>query len=360
MVATHFAPEGAGRIPYTVHLFKMAGKNDQILRVSDRIIHHSKGSEANKLYKINGLYYHFYSEVRPEGRVPIIERSRSLNGPWQPHLLMHVHAASDGEPNQGGLVELSSGKWFFLSHQGHGDWEGRAGVLLPVTWIDGWPIPGIVGKDKVGTMMWGGQKPIQGFPLRDLVASDSFDATVLKPEWEWNYQPRGQMWSLTAHPGFLRMYAFPSLKPHDFHAIGNMLTQRSLSTRENEAIVRLDLRGMIDGQQAGLAHFATHYCSIQIDQEGSRRSLQYEEDGTRTPGPILNGDSIYLRSRWNSSGRNVFSYRDEGEDWKPVGPGCDLSWGDYRGDRIGIFTTNQKATAGYVDVDWFQYHVRRE
>ena len=40
---------------------------------SDKIIHQSHGSEANKLYKINGLYYHYYSEVRREGRVAMMD-----------------------------------------------------------------------------------------------------------------------------------------------------------------------------------------------------------------------------------------------------------------------------------------------
>lgn len=360
LVVTHFAPEGVRKTPYTIHLFKLTRKNDAILPAFDHVIHHSEGSEANKLYKINGLYYHFFSEVRREGRVPMMERSPTLNGPWENHLVMHVHGASDGEPNQGGMVELSNGQWYFLSHQGRGDWEGRAGVLLPVTWIAGWPIPGIAGEDKAGTMVWSGEKPIEGFPPTDLVASGSFDTAVLKPEWEWNYQPRRQMWSLIAHPGSIRMFAFPPLKPGDFHTIGNILTQRSLRTLENEVVVRLDLAGMADGQQAGLAHYARHYCSIQVDQEGSGRSLLYEENGVRIPGPILNRDSIYLRSRWDIAGRNTFSYSDNGQDWNSIGPSCNLTWGDYRGDRIGIFTTNQMATAGYIDVDSFQYHVHHE
>jgi beta-xylosidase len=124
----------------------MTADGEGLVNKSDRIIHHSKGSEANKLYKVNGLYYHYYSEVTPEGRVIMMGRASSLAGLWETRQLMHVHPAVDKEPNQGGLVELSNGKWYFLSHQGTGDWEGRAAVLLPVSWINGWPIIGILGK----------------------------------------------------------------------------------------------------------------------------------------------------------------------------------------------------------------------
>lgn len=72
---------------------------------SDTIIHQSHGSEANKLYKMNGLYYHFFSEVKNEGRVIMMERSKSLKGAWGIRQLNHVHGKVDREPNQGGLLQ---------------------------------------------------------------------------------------------------------------------------------------------------------------------------------------------------------------------------------------------------------------
>jgi beta-xylosidase len=89
----------------------------------------------------------------------MMERSTSLQGPWEVQQLNHVHGAVDKEPNQGGLIQLKDGHWWFLSHQGRGDWEGRAGVLLPVTWRDGSPLLGRSGQDGIGEMVWGGDKP---------------------------------------------------------------------------------------------------------------------------------------------------------------------------------------------------------
>ena len=40
----------------------------------------------------------------------------------------------------------------------------------------------------------------------------------------------------------------------------------------------------------------------------------------------------------------------------PFGETYQLGWGDYRGDRIGIFTYNNDADAGYVDCDSFTYY----
>ena len=236
LVATHFADA------YKIHLFRMSPDGLSIDQSSDRVIHQSKGSEANKLYKFNGLYYHLFSDVKPEGRVVEMERSASLNGPWEIRQLNHVHAPTDKEPNQGGLVQVSSGGWYFVSHQGRGDWEGRAGVLLPATWLDGWPVIGNVGADGLGEMVWGGKNPFPHATMTSLVRSDDFNSSKLAPEWEWNHQPRAGHWSLSEHPGYLRLHAFKPVHKDDFFSIGNVLTQRSLRSDESKVTVKIPAR----------------------------------------------------------------------------------------------------------------------
>ena len=359
LVATHFAPEGPSGTTYNIHLFRLSPDGDRVLEDSDHIIHRSEGSEANKFYKIHGIYYHYYSEVAPEGRVAMIERSSSLSGPWEVHQLIHVNAAVDKEPNQGGLVQSRSGKWYFLSHQGYGDWEGRAGVLLPVTWIKGWPIIGRVGPDGIGNMVWRSKKPVIGFPFTDLAASDSFDSPILKPEWEWNYQPRAEKWSLKDHPGFLRLNAFQPLHANDLKAVGNVLTQRAYRSSRNQVTVKLDVSRMLDGQEAGLVHFAKTSCALEVDQTGQRRALTYNCNGKKVTGPTIFEKVICLRSTWGYKGLSQFSYSTDGRRFLPFGDTYQLTWDAYRGDRVGIFTDNPNTAAGYVDVDSFQYSIRR-
>lgn len=359
LVATHFAPQGASGDSYNIHLFRMNADGQSVNTGSDRIIHRSNGSEANKLYKISGFYYHYYSQVQEEGRVPMMERARNLDGPWESHQLMHVNGKIDKEPNQGGLIELPSGQWYFLTHQGRGDWEGRAGVLLPVTWIRGWPILGREGQDGIGRMVWSAPKPIPGFPPTNLAASDSFEASSLKPEWEWNYQPRPGMWSLTEHPGSLRLHAFPPLKPLDFHTIPNILTQRSYRTSHNQVTVKFDLSGMVDGQRAGLAHFSKGWSSVSVVQSRKQRTLRYDRDGISVAAGPVAGNTLYLRSEWDFEGRNHFYSSLDGRTFEAVGAVSQLKWGFYRGDRIGIFTSNPKDAAGFVDIDDFKYQVKR-
>jgi beta-xylosidase len=354
LVATNFS-DG-----YKIHLFKLSADGMSLLRDSDQVIHQSKGSEANKLYKINGIYYHLYSDVQSEGRVLKMNRSRSLSGPWETKQLIHVNRQVDKEPNQGGLVELPSGKWFFFTHQGTGDWEGRAGVLLPVTWISGWPLIGPVGEDGIGRMVWRAAKPIAGFPLTTPAKSDDFEGRSLAPEWEWNHQPRSDKWSLTERPGFLRLHAFPALRDGDFWTTGNILTQRSLRTSQSEVTTKLELAGMAEGQEAGLAHFAKSYCTFGVAQAGGVRRVIYNQEGQITRGPEISQKVLWLRSTWDYNGQSQFSYSSDGKTFVSFGQLYRLTWGRFRGDRVGFFTVNQTGESGFIDVDWFRYEAARK
>ncbi len=358
LVTTHFAAEGPSATKYNIHLFKLTADGASIVPGSDRIIHQSRGSEANKLFKWNGLYYHYYSEVRPEGRVAMMDRAKSLDGPWETRQIIHVHGTVDKEPNQGGIVQAPGGNWWFFTHQGRGDWEGRAAVLLPVEWIDGWPVLGKPGADGIGGMVWRDRKPVEGQPQTAVVTGDDFSTPTLRPEWQWNYQPRAGMWSLTERKGFLRLHAFAPLRPDDLKAVGGVLTQRAFRSRQNEVTVRLDVSGMVDGQEAGLSHFARTFASLGVVQSGGVRTISANNNGVRTAGPVLQQSSLWLRSTWGFDGVSQFAYSLDGASFVPIGDPYQLTWGSYRGDRVGLFTVNAK-TAGWADFAAFRYRVAR-
>ena len=113
-----------------MYLFKMASNGEALLADSDWIIHQSKAVRPISCTRRIRFYYHYYSEVTPEGRVVMMGRALSLAGPWKTKQLSHVRPAIDKEPNQGRLIEVPERTWYFVADQGTGDWEGRAGVLL--------------------------------------------------------------------------------------------------------------------------------------------------------------------------------------------------------------------------------------
>lgn len=352
LVGTNF------REGYKIHLWKLTEDGRDIVPRSNHIIHQSKGSEANKLYKIKGEYYHFFSEARPEGRVILMERGKNIFGPYGlPRQLKQADRA-EMEPNQGGLVDTPDGRWYFFTHHGRGSWEGRCASLLPVTWIDGWPFVGELGADGLGKMTWSGNMPVPSSGRLLPQTSDDFSGEELSPQWEWNYQPRADRWSLTEHRGWLRLRAFPPLE-HDnnFLKAGNTLTQRSFRSRNNEVTVALDLSGMANGEQAGLCHFAKNASSIGIWQKDGARMLVNTNNGVVLSGPAIASSRLWLRSKWGLNGLSQYSFSLDGQTFTDFGTPYQLSWGNYRGDRIGIYNYNTIADRGFLDVDSFDYRV---
>lgn len=342
---------------YKIHLFKMTADGKILNRESDKVIYQSKGSEANKLYKINGTYFHFFSEVRDGGRAIMMERSRNIWGPYEgPKKLSHVQREFN-EPNQGGIIQSAKGDWYFLTHHGSGDWSGRIMSLLPVYWVDGWPIIGKPGPDKIGKMVWSGKKPVNTSKIITPQTDDDFKSSILSPQWEWNYQPRQEKWSLTERRGWLRLHAFRPLENNNLLKAGNTLTQRSYRTTSNEAIVKLDIRGMLlDGQRAGLAHFGSpNYSTIGVACEGNSKIVEFTLKGMITKGPLITGNNLWLKSTWGLDGRSKYFYSLDGKEYTSFGEPYQLMWGDYRGDRLAIYSYNNKTDAGYVDIDYFRY-----
>lgn len=348
-VGTHFADN------YKTYLYRMTSDGKTLIEDSKVLINEGAGREASKLYKINGAYYHFFSEVKDGGRYIMMQRAASIMGPYvERKQLSHVQREYN-EPNQGGLVVGPDKKWYFFTHHGSGDWSGRIASLLPVNWVGGWPIIGNVSPDGIGTMVWQATKPSNQYPAQKPQSSDDFSKAVLAPQWEWNYQPRDEMWSLTENPGYLRLKAFQPLEEDQLLKAGNTLTQRCFRASKNEVVVKIDIKGMTDGQKAGLCHYSKAYAMLGVAQSGKSRNLEFQTDKEKITGPAIKGNQVWIRSVWGLDGKSQFSYSTDGKKFTPFGELYQLQWGHYRGSRIGIYCFNNTMDAGYVDVDKFTY-----
>jgi beta-xylosidase len=331
-------------------------------------------TEGNKLFKRNGYYYLQHIEFLDggHGRGTYIMRSQNIYGtkedgtPGKPGDPGNYDVVKFGDdiPGQGGFVDTPDGRWFWIGQINRMDTDGRKPYLIPVTWIDDWPVPGADIQDKKGKMVWQAKKPIDGQPIHLPQGSDEFNSTALDPQWQWNYQPRADGWSLTERPGYLRLHAFKPLKAGNFFKVSDVLAQRYVRSDTVVNTVKLDLSGMVNGQEAGLAHFngGSNYATLGIVQADGVKTIQYEEDGKATKGDALPfaASAIWLRSTVAWDELVHFEYSTDAKTFTPFGGQYKLKPGNYRGDMIGIYTFNNESDSGYVDVDYFHYEVQNK
>jgi hypothetical protein len=90
-------------------------------------------------------------------------------------------------------------------------------------------------------------------------------------------------------------------------------------------------------------------------QNGGARALRFRGNGQAISGPVIQSKNLWLRSTWDFAGDSRFSFSADGTTFTPFGALYRLTWGNYRGDRIGVYNYNNREEAGYVDVDSFQY-----
>ena len=331
-------------------------------------------SEGNKIYKYNGWYYLVHIEFldKGNGHGTYMMRSKNLYGtkadgkPGEPGDAGKYDVLKFGDdiPGQGAFVDTPDGRWFWIGQFNRYGSDGRPPNLLPVTWIDDWPVPGVGITNKIGKFSWQLPKPITGQPMQFPLGSDEFDAADLNSQWQWNYQPRVDKWSLKERPGFLRLHAFKPLQAGNFFKIGNVICQRHFRSESREVTIKLDVSGIADGQEAGLANFngGKNYATLGIVQTNGAKDLKYEQDGIAVMGGALPKDVaiIWLRSLAAFDDLDGCEYSLDGKTFVPLGGSLKLKTGGYRGDLIGIYTFNNKAEVGYVDVDFFHYDFKNK
>ena len=350
---------------YKSYIFPMAKDGRSIDVSKRRLVNEGWGREASKLIRHGKYYYIVFSEHRDGiGRYVMAKRDKKMTGQFTEERQLLLPCLESHEPNQGGIIEGRDGQWYFLTHHGNGDWSGRIVSLLPVTWQDGWPLMGDISEGVPGKMVWQAAMPVNSkFKIQNsklyLQRSDEFSATTLGPQWQWNYQPRKEKFSLTERPGWLRLHAFKPLEADRLLKAGNTLSQRSFRSPENVVTVRLDISHLTDGCHAGLCHLAEHSGMLGVACDNGLIYLEHRSEGRTQRGEQLRGQYLWLRSSWGLDGQSTFSYSLDGEHFTPYGTHR-LSWGFYRGDHIGVYCYNNLAESGYLDVDYLHYEMKRQ
>lgn len=310
------------------------------------------GMEGAHAYKINGKYYITCPAGGTEGW-QICLRSDHIYGPYEHKLIMND--SSSYPPNglhQGGMVQLKNGEWWFIIMQDRGP-IGRVPCLVPVHWVDGWPMLGADGKDVITY-----PKPEVGktFKIKSVATTDEFNTSKLGLQWQWNHNPDPLKWSLTERKGYMRLKASEA---KSLKTARNTLTQR-VQGPNSEGTVEMDVTGLKDGDVAGFGIFQFPYAYIAVSQESGTRKIMMCNDGKEVESiPGFTGNKIWIRVRvTDREFRAKFYYSLDGQNFKVMGNdlqmGLGLSW---TANRFALFnfSTTELGVDGYADFNWFHY-----
>lgn len=341
-------------------------------------------AEGAHAYKIDDYYYIFIITWPPNGRrTQLCYRSKSLDGEWEMKVILDddLDFRNCGVA-QGGIIDSVDGDWYCLLFQDHGA-VGRAPVLMPMVWEDGWPVVGVDGKAPKTYEI-----PYKGHEKKSIVTSDEFinsqivrsyhnfansleeagendyNGSNLLLEWQWNHNPDNRLWSLTEREGYLRLRT--GIFCNSITEARNTLTQRTFGP-ECSAYIKLDVTNMKNGDLAGFSAFAERYGYVGVKVEGDKKYIimaRYDDnDNVEEEFEIeraeLNANEVYLRIDCDfvdSTDKAYFYYSLDGENWTKIGDRLQMNYYGlhFMGYRYAIFNYATKEMGGYVDVDFFR------
>jgi len=320
--------------------------------------------EGPKLYKARGYYYVFAPVGGVEYGWQSVFRSRSIEGPYEARIVMAQGSSNTNGPHQGAWVQAADGKdWFY--HFQHKGAYGRIVHLQPMRWQDDWPV---IGEANLGNIT--GQ-PVARFeqPLAGAMAavepasSDDFSQPRLGLQWQWNANWKPEWYSLSARKGFLRLNSQPL---ENLWNLPSILLQK-VSAERFTTTARLDLRGLADGDSAGLVMYGTDYAWLGVRRaDGASKVVLVTclgamagcTENTVASAPLA-AAGVSLRMQVEEGARTQFSYSVDGKRYTPIGAPFIASVGRWVGARMGLFSAGSGAARGYLDVDDFNVKVSR-
>ena len=243
--------------------------------------------EGPKVYRRNGYYY----ILSPAGGVTrgwqTALRSKDIHGPYELKMVMDQGSTVINGPHQGGLVDGTDGREWFLHFQDRGLY-GRICHLQPVTWKEDWPV---IGADEDGD---GKGEPVRTWSMPEesslktvLPTSDTFLNHSIGLQWQWLGNCKESPYADTAYEHGLALRAVnlsDEAEPVLWHS-SNVLTQK-LVMPEFTFDAEADVSKLCDGNRAGILMMGGQYTCLYVEKEaGSYRMVLAEstgEDQTKT------------------------------------------------------------------------------
>jgi len=311
-------------------------------------------AEGSQLFKIKEKYY-LFNITWPRGgmRSVIIHRADKITGPYEGRL-----ALQDKGVAQGGLIDTPDGNWYAYLFRDYGA-VGRIPYLVPVTWVNDWPVLGVDGKvpEKLNL-------PVSKGLIPGIVASDEFNRkkgeNALPLIWQWNHNPDNTLWSVTQRTGYLRLKT--GRIDSTFLGARNTLTQRTFGPKCSGSTL-LDISNMKDGDFAGLGLLQKNFGLVGVKVNGNNKVIEMIDAGSGTPvlaqNIPLTQKEVYFKAECNFTDKKDvadFFYSLDGKSWTPIGTQLKMAYTipQFIGYRFALFNYATKTTGGLVDFDWFR------
>jgi beta-xylosidase len=315
-------------------------------------------AEGSQIFKVKGKYY-LFNITWPRGgmRTVVIHRADKIEGPYEGRV-----ALQDLGVAQGGLIDTPGGEWFAYLFRDYGA-VGRIPYLVPVQWVDGWPVLGVEGKVPQTLNLPQSKGLIPG-----IVASDHFSRKRGEPAlplvWQWNHNPDNNLWSVSEKKGYLRLKT--GRLDTSFLLARNTLTQRTIGPVSSGSTA-LDVSNMKEGDLAGLCLLQKNYGLLGVKMENNKKSIIMINAGTGKPitsEPIpLAQNMVWLKAGCDFRDKKDtanFYYSLDGKKWTAVGTPLKMTYTlpHFMGYRFGLFNYATRETGGNVDFDYFHIEER--
>ena len=312
-------------------------------------------AEGSQLFKIHGKYYLFNISWPQNGmRTVLVHRADKITGPYEGKVILQDRGIA-----QGGLIDTPEGDWYAYLFRDYGA-VGRIPYMVPVSWENGWPVPGTDGVVPAELDIAVDHQDMSG-----IVTSDEFDRgpqdVPLPLAWQWNHNPDGANWSLTERPGFLRLKN--ARKDNGLLDTRNTLTQRSFGP-ECSGRIKIDISNLENGDYSGLGALQKQYGFVGIKKvEDVHYIIMMDgsaEKAVEAESIPTDQKDIYLRIDMdfrNKVDKALFYYSLDGEEWNKIGNELQMAYTlpHFMGYRFAIFGYSTISTDGYVDIDWFRW-----
>jgi beta-xylosidase len=317
--------------------------------------------EAPHLLRRGDHWYLLIAEGGTErGHAVSIARGPAPTGPWEscPHNPIISHRSTDRPIQNTGhadLVEAPDGSWWMvlLGTRPNGMTPkfqvlGRETFLVPVEWVDDWPVVGELALDMDA-------RPPGVSSATLLPARDDFDATAFDPRWVGIRAPLTDHASLDERPGWLTLHGTDSLEDDEPALVGRRQQHAECHVR---ALVD---RG--DAAEAGLTVWMDDRAHYDVMVAGERVVVRARigplvDEVASAPAPDPSSVVLEVRCRPDDAGAEpdlvVFGHADDSGEFVALAslPGRYLSTevaGGFTGRVIGMF-----AAGGTAAFDWYE------